>query len=198
VFAESVEKELKSREREFCSYSEISAFIATWNVGGFLPGPIFDISKLLDIEGNSSPDLLVLGFQELVDLNAKNVLVSSNVDTVTAWQTILVSNLKKLDRYNLIRVKDLVGIVLFVFAKDSIKDRISRIEYDTVKTGLAGTLGNKGAVVIKLCVDDSTFVFANCHLEDDVQYNSYRLSNVTEIHQRAFQQEGVGKRKVIY
>eukprot|EP01016_Furgasonia_blochmanni_P049446 TRINITY_DN750_c0_g1_i11.p1 TRINITY_DN750_c0_g1~~TRINITY_DN750_c0_g1_i11.p1 ORF type:complete len:260 (-),score=63.37 TRINITY_DN750_c0_g1_i11:136-915(-) len=139
VFAESVERELKIREREFCTYSDLSVLVATWNVGGFLPGPIYDLSELLETEGNGGPDIVVFGFQELVDLNAKNVLVSSNVDTVTSWQSILVSNVKKLDRYNLVRVKDLVGIVLFVFAKDSIKDRISRIEYDTVKTCLLYT-----------------------------------------------------------
>lgn len=44
------------------------------------------------------------------------------------------------------------------------KDRISDIESDTIKCGFAGQLGNKGAVVVRLSVDDTSISILNCHL----------------------------------
>lgn len=44
------------------------------------------------------------------------------------------------------------------------QDRISNIESDTVKCGFAGQLGNKGAAVLRLSVDDTSIAILNCHL----------------------------------
>ena len=67
---------------------------------------------------------------------------------------------------------------------------------DTVKTGLAGTLGNKGAVVMKFNVDDSSLCFINCHMEAGDKQNSARLVNLVDFHQKAFQQAGPSKKIV--
>ena len=32
---------------------------------------------------------------------------------------------------------------MFVFARDSMKDRITRVNYDSVKLGFMGSIGNK-------------------------------------------------------
>jgi hypothetical protein len=42
-----------------------------------------------------------------------------------------------------------------IFVKQEFKERISRIIFDFVKTGFQGTLGNKGAVMARIFVDDS-------------------------------------------
>jgi phosphatidylinositol-bisphosphatase len=49
----------------------------------------------------------------------------------------------------------MVGIYLCLYAKRSLIKRISQIETDTVKTGLGGTLGNKGAALLKMQIDDT-------------------------------------------
>lgn len=61
--------------------------------------------------------------------------------------------------------KDLVGIFLVVFVKKILIERITKVDVDEVKTGLiGGKLGNKGAVLIRMYIDDTSFLFINCHL----------------------------------
>lgn len=59
----------------------------------------------------------------------------------------------------------MVGLLTLVFAKDSLKDRIQKHNTDIVKIGMSGTLGNKGAVINRFNLDDSSIAFMNCHLE---------------------------------
>ena len=71
-----------------------------------------------------------------------------------------------MEDYILIKKRDLVGIFMAVFVKRNLKDRITKVDTDEVKTGLiGGKLGNKGAVLVRLCIDDTSFLIINCHLE---------------------------------
>ena len=53
---------------------------------------------------------------------------------------------------------------MIVFAKDEIIPRITKIEIDDVKCGVKQYFGNKGGVVIKMFVDDTSICFSNVHL----------------------------------
>ena len=44
---------------------------------------------------------------------------------------------------------------MIVFVKYRIKERITKIDGDLVKTGYGGQFGNKGAVLVRMNVDDS-------------------------------------------
>ena len=48
-----------------------------------------------------------------------------------------------------------VGIFILILAHPSVVHRISNVETDVVKTGFSGTLGNKGAALVRFKVDDS-------------------------------------------
>ena len=69
---------------------------------------------------------------------------------------------------------------------------MSKVATDAVKFGL---LSNRGSVVYKLFIDDTSFCFINCHLESGSKNLSSRISNIKDIHTKAFQIEGVGKKK---
>ena len=56
--------------------------------------------------------------------------------------------------------------------------------------------GNKGGVIIKFLIDDTSISFANVHLESGKKKYSERLVDIKEIHEKAFQSEAVGKQKV--
>ena len=86
--------------------------------------------------------------------------------------------MNKKDKYVLIKAKELLGIGLIIFAKDSLKDRISKVSYDTVKLGFMGSIANKGAVIIKMHVDDSIFCFSSVHFEHGVKSLNTRLLNL--------------------
>ena len=95
----------------------------------------------------------------------------------------------------MIKAKELLGIALFVYAKEKMKERIARISYDTIKLGFMGQIGNKGAVVIKMMVDDSLFCFSNAHFEHGPSSLSSRLLNFQDLHSQAFNTIHIGKKK---
>ena len=70
-----------------------------------------------------------------------------------------------IDKYKLLKSRDLVGIFMVMFVKEPFVKRIKRLESEEVKTGLGGKLGNKGGVVIRFSVDDSSVCLINVHLE---------------------------------
>lgn len=78
VFTNDLLKKLQAREREYCNYQEISAFIVTWNIVylsnsqfnlkklEFQPPSTYDLcSSILNLEGQSAPDLVVIALQEV-------------------------------------------------------------------------------------------------------------------------------------
>ncbi len=184
---------LKSRESEFCFYQDFTVFIATWNVANFVPQMGFDLSELFNFEGNANPDIIVVGLQEHVELNASNLVVGADNTADFVWRDVLTSNVNKFDKYILVQKEVLVGIFLIVFVKEELRDNLSKIDVDIVKTGLAGTLGNKGAVVTKFMLYDSTVCFVNTHMEAGEKQNHARLMNLSDIHQKAFQQRQIKK-----
>lgn len=68
-----------------------------------------------------------------------------------------------------------MGLGIFVFAKDRLKERITKVSCDTVKLGFMGKIANKvfisielvfqGGIAIKLYIDDTLLCFINAHLE---------------------------------
>lgn len=150
------------------------------------------------MEDNGNPDIVVFGLQEIVDLKSiKNVVVPNNEKLILTWQNFLLSQLKAKFKENYIFIfnKNLVGILLLVYAKENIKNRITKVEYDSIKCGVMNKLGNKGAIIIRFRIDDSSLCFINCHLEAGHKKNNERINNINDIHWKAFQSEGVGKKK---
>ena len=70
-------------------------FCGTWNVNGKAPAD--DISSWLCSlrqDDGSLPDLLAIGFQEIVDLNAANVVVGAASDKRSAkWEAHIAATL---------------------------------------------------------------------------------------------------------
>mmetsp|Transcript_5987 Transcript_5987/g.5308 ORF Transcript_5987/g.5308 Transcript_5987/m.5308 type:complete len:158 (+) Transcript_5987:1480-1953(+) len=114
---------------------------------------------------------------------------------VTMWKEVFLNNLNKFGNYIPVKEQGLVGMLLLVFVKEEHRTRVTKVETDVVKTGLAGSLGNKGAVCVKFMVDDSSFGFINVHMEAGTKNNNARLMNLIDIHNKAFQSGGIGKKK---
>lgn len=166
-------------------------------MAGFTPSQSFDMTNLLNFEDHNPPDIIVFGLQEYIELSTKNVM-SSSIDPqkISAWKDLILSNMKRFGDYLFVKEQSLVGLLTIVIAKEDIANRISKVNTDYVKTGFVGQMGNKGATLIKFNVDDSSFVFLNCHLEAGGKNNNSRILNLIDIHNRGFQQGGVGKKKV--
>ncbi|XP_044461717.1 type I inositol polyphosphate 5-phosphatase 10-like [Mangifera indica] len=68
-------------------------FVATWNVGGKSPHSGLNLADFL--QANNQSDIYVLGFQEIVPLNAGNVLVIEDNEPAAKWLTLINQSLNK-------------------------------------------------------------------------------------------------------
>ncbi|XWS65417.1 hypothetical protein CRYUN_Cryun05aG0111100 [Craigia yunnanensis] len=68
-------------------------FVATWNVGGKSPDSKLNLYDILQVREES--DIYVLGFQEIVPLNAGNVLVIEDNEPAVKWLALINQSLNK-------------------------------------------------------------------------------------------------------
>lgn len=68
-------------------------FVATWNVGGKSPHSNFNLDDFLQVHDQS--DIYVLGFQEIVPLNAGNVLVIEDNEPAARWLSLINQSLNQ-------------------------------------------------------------------------------------------------------
>ncbi|KAG8068252.1 hypothetical protein GUJ93_ZPchr0005g14660 [Zizania palustris] len=68
-------------------------FVSTWNVGGNTPTAELNLNDFLPADDDS--DIYVLGFQEIVPLNAGNVLVVEDNEPAAKWLALINRTLNK-------------------------------------------------------------------------------------------------------
>jgi hypothetical protein len=98
--------------------------VGSWNIGGIRPYDNLELKAWL--QNTSSPDIVVLGFQEIVPLSTSG-LAGGNKEIQKLWSDIILKNLNKpgnQDQYQLLRVSEMFGLVIFLLAKKSITTRI--------------------------------------------------------------------------
>jgi hypothetical protein len=76
-----IETQMHSQEAHFCELKPIRALVMTWNAGASTPYHLQHSEKdakfFRDLfQSSDSPDILVFGFQELVDLEDKKTTAS--------------------------------------------------------------------------------------------------------------------------
>uniref|UniRef100_A0A667ZQB0 phosphatidylinositol-3,4,5-trisphosphate 5-phosphatase n=1 Tax=Myripristis murdjan TaxID=586833 RepID=A0A667ZQB0_9TELE len=99
------------------------------------------------------------------------------------WVESLRTTLKEqteLD-YKPIAVQTLWNIKIAVLVKPEHENRISHVGVSSVKTGIANTLGNKGAVGVSFMFNGTSFGFVNCHLTSGNEKIARRNQNYLDI-----------------
>nr|XP_054598728.1 phosphatidylinositol 3,4,5-trisphosphate 5-phosphatase 2A isoform X1 [Nothobranchius furzeri] len=156
----------------------ISIFIGTWNMGS-VPAPksvaswvlCRGLGKTLDEMAVTIPhDLYVFGTQE------NSVCDREWVETLRA----VLKDQTELD-YKPIAVQTLWNIKIAVLVKPEHENRISHVGMSSVKTGIANTLGNKGAVGVSFMFNGTSFGFVNCHLTSGNEKIARRNQNYLDI-----------------
>ncbi|XP_045495221.1 synaptojanin-1 [Colias croceus] len=192
----AVLREMCRRANEFTQPSSIRITIGTYNVNGgkhFRSLAYKDVSLadwLLDCPNSSlvntvnlkdhPSDIFAIGFQEIVDLNASNIMAASS-DNAKAWSEELEKVLCRDASYTLLSSHQLVGVCLFVFARKDLIPHIRDVALDSVKTGLGGATGNKGAVAIRLVIYGTSLCFVCAHFAAGQSQVSERNADYTEI-----------------
>ncbi|KAE8349143.1 Endonuclease/exonuclease/phosphatase [Aspergillus coremiiformis] len=132
--------------------------------------------------------LYVLGLQEIVDLSSPAEALRPYVDPGPAnrWKAAVQNALPS--GYQLVAESQLVGLLLLIYASPSVAESVSSVSCANVGTGLFGYMGNKGAVVARLMLGETTcLVFVNCHLAAGSDKSSLERRNwdASQILQRA-------------
>ncbi|KAK9735062.1 hypothetical protein RND81_04G181100 [Saponaria officinalis] len=72
---------------------KLKTFVATWNVGGRPPQRGINLDDFL--QSDSPSDIYILGFQEIVPLNAGNVLVIEDNEPAVRWLALINESLNR-------------------------------------------------------------------------------------------------------
>ena len=119
------------------------------------------------------PDIVCVGFQEMVDLNAVNVTMETKSQQKSQfWVERIRTTLNNprytrndpARQYTFLMQRYLVGLLVCVFVRNPHKPRVKYVHSAAVGVGVMGMLGNKGGVSIRLQFYDSTLVFICAHL----------------------------------
>lgn len=123
---------------------------------------LIDVSNASNSSDSIPPDLFAIGFEEIVDLNAANI-VASRCDNAKAWADELQRVISRDRSYVLITYQQLVGICLYLFVRPEHVPYIKDVAVDSVKTGLGGHTGNKGAATIRMVFHATSLCFVCAH-----------------------------------
>ncbi|KAM7399761.1 hypothetical protein PAMP_019006 [Pampus punctatissimus] len=143
--------------------------IVTWNVATVDPPD--DVSSLLHLSSPKSPDLYVIGLQEVYSRPLRFV---SDIVFDDPWSHLFMSTLapRKYVKVSSIRMQ---GLLLLFFSKLEHVPFIRDIQATYTRTGVFGYWGNKGGVSIRLSFYGHMLCFLNCHLAAHMKYATERV-----------------------
>lgn len=180
-----IKSELEKQKSKYITQEELNIFIGSWNVGG---NTLKESSLLFEwlypfknVKEMKSPDIYIIGLQEICSLNAKNIVLNSNTNFVESWKNLIFKNLNEIDKYIILKTDNLVGIFLIIFVKESLKENFRNIEALIVRTGLLGTMGNKGSIIIRFNYLDTSIAVSCAHLSAGQSEVNSRISEMTDI-----------------
>ncbi|XP_072294353.1 phosphatidylinositol 3,4,5-trisphosphate 5-phosphatase 1 [Eucyclogobius newberryi] len=169
---------MKNKHSEKPEPDMITVFVGTWNMGNATP-PL-NISSWFLCKGQGKTrddtaehiphDIYVLGTQE-DPLGERD------------WVETVKSTLRNITNISFKQVAShtLWNIRIVVLVKPEHENKISHIFSDSVKTGIANTLGNKGAVGVSFMFNGTKFGFVNSHLTSGSEKKLRRNQNYTSI-----------------
>ncbi|MCQ2819156.1 MAG: hypothetical protein MJ252_17980 [archaeon] len=189
--------------------STLKMFIGNWNTGAAdLQKSNLDFSVWLTKNNNGVvPDMYIIGLEEVVELNTKNIigLSSTEIEQITnIYEKKILDAIQGPSNQNTKYFKmcslNLVGIILFVFCKLDNSRLLNKIQTSYIKTGLGGATGNKGSCVIRFNYRNTSFSIACSHLAAGLSSNTSRLQEILEIlefNPNKDKQSGISRSKTV-
>ncbi|CAG8248858.1 unnamed protein product [Penicillium olsonii] len=199
--ADWMDARMQHKDVEFCNFREIKTVVLTWNAGAVTPGSVKTSDFIRNaVTPEDPPDIVIFGFQELVDLEnkkitAKSLLMSSKKKEsgekehmsrqYRVWIDHLTRTLQECmpleESYVLLHTANMVGLFTCVFVKHKERHNIKNISASEIKRGMGGLHGNKGALVFRFVLDDSSMCFVNCHLAAGQTQTAHRNNDIAAI-----------------
>ena len=193
---------MNTRDVEYCSFRETRAAVATWNVGATNPHLLRADEFIADaIHAEDPPEILAFGLQEVVDLEDKGIATKGILGfakkkeapkpdqyqggVYREWRDCLNKyvNRSTSSQYHYIELSTshLIGLFQCVFVRQEEKMNVHNVSTTNIKCGLGGHYGNKGALVTRFILDDSTLCFVNAHLAAGQRQTSNRNNDIATI-----------------
>jgi len=200
----SLQNSIQSFKESFSIKNKINIYIATWNTGVTNVGDGSKVNlyeMLVPKDTKIHPDIYLIGFQEVVKLNAVSVVWEKN-------NKILLENwCKKIETvinnsqytYNKISEMNLVGIIFYVYVRNDRINEIneSKIIKKTIKTGLGGVGGNKGSLIFSFMYNNTTISVCCSHLCSTIGKNQNRINELKEILNTKLFQNSINRKNSI-
>ena len=135
---------------------KIAIRTVTWNLAAKPPPPASETRSTLFPQNKYH--VIAVGTEEC----ERSIAASAVNPTKKVWESYLVEALG--DQYIPIKSHALQAIHLMLFVHKDIKHLCYEVHSAVIPTGIANTLGNKGAVAISVVIGYTKFVFVNAHL----------------------------------
>lgn len=115
--------------------------------------------------GIATPHILVVGLQEVVQLNASQIM-SVDPERRIIWDGLFLKLLNEKHAkqpFSLLVSHQVVGTCISIFVRSDLIDMIRNVEISSKKTGLGGIAGNKGSVAVRMLCCDNSMCFISSH-----------------------------------
>ncbi|XP_036005725.1 inositol polyphosphate 5-phosphatase Ka isoform X1 [Fundulus heteroclitus] len=149
--------------------------MVTWNVA--TADPPEDVASLLHLNSPKTPDLYVIGLQEVYSGPVRFV---SDMVLDDPWSQLFISILAP-RHYVKVSSMRMQGLLLLFFSKLEHVPFIRDIQATYTRTGIFGYWGNKGGVSVRLSFYGHTLCFLNCHLAAHMKYANERVDEFERI-----------------
>ncbi|KAJ3544105.1 hypothetical protein NMY22_g2904 [Coprinellus aureogranulatus] len=119
---------------------------------------------------DDDPDVFALAFQEL-DLSTEALIYSLGTVREDAWCRAIFASLgEKAEKYEKLASKQLVGMLIVIIVKKTLKACFTDVKTTSAGAGILGVMGNKGAAAVRVTftppgsTGPTVLTFVNAHL----------------------------------
>ena len=180
-----LKEDYKNLREDYAQRAQIKIFIGSWNTGSTNLNKYTQLnldSLLIPKKKEIIPDIYVVGFQEVVELNAGNIVlnIENTHQILLDWGKKIENSIQKVGNYKKLISMNLVGINLYCYVLEQNFDNITNLTKKYVKTGFGGA-GNKGSCCINFNYYSSSISIACAHLAAGEKKNKQRLKEISEI-----------------
>ncbi|KAG6876892.1 hypothetical protein C0992_011416 [Termitomyces sp. T32_za158] len=188
-----VDEELLKYEHTFAKTRPLKVLVVSWNLDAARPeslarGDSTNVNFLCNaLRSVDSPDIISFGFQEVIDLESRKLaarnLLAANSRNEDGLSDRVSSAYRRWNDRLAMAVRQAMPDVAY---SDSERERGAiRESYIThIKRGMGGRYGNKGAIISRFVLDDTSICLLNCHLAAGQNAVPQRNGDVTAILER--------------
>lgn len=168
-------------------------YCVSWNVNNRVPPTDLDLRDLL-VTTPDAPDIYAISLQE-VCMTPQTILRSESTPDVRWIEKFLKAAHAASEYEELITVR-LVGMMLTIIVKRSIRNLIRKVCWNSIGTGKF-KLGNKGGVGVSLQLNDTALCFVNSHFAAHVDGVERRNADFDEVIQKIEFNDGFRTRSIL-